>query len=447
MQALQREGAGTIQHQAADQGAASDALYRKLAWRLLPLLMVCYLLAYIDRQNVGFAKLEFMADLGFGEAVFGLGGGLFYLGYSLFEVPSNLLLRKIGARATLLRIMVAWGIVATLFAFMQTPLHYYTLRILLGIAEAGFFPGILLFISFWVPPSRRAGFTAMFMAAMPLSGLIGSPISGAIMEWTDGAAGLAGWQWMFILEGLPSVAMGFVVYALLADTPQKARWLSDREKALLLAELRAEETNKSGKVPVHFREVLTNARFYGLSGMSISLLACIAGLQLWLPSVIRAGGVESLLDVGLLAALPSLVAIVVQQLIARRSDRTQERRWHAAAPMLIAAFAFALLPLMIGNIVASMVCLCVISAGLLGATGPYWTLPSSQLSGSAAAGGIALVTTIGGIGAFVASSLVGTINEWGGSGYVGLWFYALLATLGPVAMLWGTRRPIGERHA
>lgn len=422
---------------------AAEAVYRKVGWRLLPILMICYLLAYIDRQNVGFAKLEFMDDLGFGEAVFGLGGGLFYLGYSLFEVPSNLMLRKIGARLTLLRIMVAWGICATLFGLMQTPAHYYILRFCLGVAEAGFFPGILLYISYWIPPSRRAGFTAMFMAAMPLSGLIGSPLSGFIMQSTDGFWGMAGWQWMFIMEGVPSIAFGLVVYMILVDRPANAKWLSPDEKALLLNELAAEETAKQGKAPVRFGEVLKDMRFYGIACMAVSLLSCIAGLSLWLPSFIRGAGVDDLFHVGLYATVPSLIAIIFQQLNARRSDRKMERRWHAAAPMLLAAAGFALLPATESSLVASMICLTVISVGLLSATGPYWALPSGQLSGSAAAGGIALITTIGGIGAFVSSSVVGVLNEWAGTIYAGLWYLAALALLGPIAMLVATRRPLG----
>jgi sugar phosphate permease len=423
--------------------AVSAAMHRKIALRLLPILMVCYLLAYIDRQNVGFAKLEFMGDLGFSEAVFGLGGGLFYLGYSLFEVPSNLMLKKIGARATMLRIMTAWGICAALFAFMQSPAHFYILRFLLGVAEAGFFPGVLLYISFWVPPSRRAGFTAMFMAAMPLSGLIGSPLSGAIMQAFDGALGWQGWQWMFIIQGVPSIIMGVIVYFILTDSPDKAKWLGTQEKATLRAEMEAEEAVKRGRVDANFRQVLVNPRFYGLAAMSVSLLACIAGLQLWMPSVIRAAGVDNVLHIGLLAAIPSLLAIVTQQLNARHSDRAMERRWHAALPMVMAGLCFLVLPVLEGNLLVSMLCLSLTSIGLLSATGPYWTLPSAQLSGSAAAGGIALVTTIGGFGAFLASTAVGWINDAVGTGYAGLWFYAALALIGPVVMLISTR-PVKE---
>jgi len=424
-------------------GGQGDLMHRKIAVRLLPILMVCYLLAYVDRQNVGFAKLEFMGDLGFSEAVFGLGGGLFYLGYSIFEVPSNLMLKKVGARATLLRIMTAWGLCACLFAFMQSPAHFYALRFLLGVAEAGFFPGVLLYISFWVPPSRRAGFTALFMAAMPLSGLIGSPLSGAIMHSFDGYLAMQGWQWMFIIQGVPSIVMGVIVYFVLDDTPAKAKWLTAEEVAVHRAEMEAEEVTKQGKVPANFAEVLVNPRFYGLAAMSVSLLACIAGLQLWLPSIIRAGGVENVLHVGLLAAIPSLLAIVTQQLNARHSDRRQERRWHAAVPMLMAGVCFLVLPLVEGSLLPSMIVLCLISVGLLSATGPYWTLPSAQLSGSAAAGGIALVTTIGGFGTFLASSAVGWINDAVGAGYAGLWFYAALALIGPVLMLVSTRQQTG----
>ena len=414
-------------------------LYRKVGWRLLPILMVCYILAYLDRQNVGFAKLEFMGDLGFSEAVFGLGGGLFYLGYCLFEVPSNLLLKKIGARATLLRIMVAWGLVATLFAFMVTPNHYYLLRLFLGVAEAGFFPGILLFISLWIPASRRASFTALFMAAMPISGIIGSPVSGAIMEGMDGFWALKGWQWMFIIQGIPSCLMGIYVYLVLADSPAKAKWLNEREKEVILGELEAEAAPSIDRPHKRLVDVIVDPKFYGLATMAITLLACIAGLSLWMPSIIRASGVTNLFEVGLYAAIPSLLASVCQQLNARHSDRTGERRWHAAIPTLMAAAGFACLPFASGNLPIAMACLSVISMGLLSSTGPYWTLPSSQFSGAATAGGIAIVTTIGGFGAFASTWIVGVLNTVTGSTATGLWYFSALAFIGPVAMLISTR--------
>lgn len=423
--------------------SGADAAYRKILFRILPLLVVCYILAYIDRQNIGFAKLQFMEQLGFSAAVYGLGGGLFYLGYSLFEVPSNLMLKRIGARATMLRIMVGWGLVATLFAFMQTPIHFYLLRFLLGVAEAGFFPGVLLYISFWVPRSRRAAFTAAFMAAMPISSVISAPLSGTIMESMGGLGGMAGWQWMFVIQGIPSVIMAFVVYRLLPNKPADATWLSNDEKSGLQAEL-DEDVKKAGE-PAHpnFLAALANWRLYGLAAMSFALISSIAGLQLWLPTLIQGAGVSDLYQLGALAALPPLVAIFAQQFNARRSDRVQERRWHAAIPTFVAAAGFALIPVVQGNLIPSMACLMVISIGLYSATGPYWTLPSTQLPGSAAAGGIAIVTTIGGLGAFVSSWIVGIIVEWTGSPNSGLLYYAGLAAVGAFLMLLATK-PAGS---
>lgn len=418
-----------------------DVAYAKIKMRLLPLLTICYILAYIDRQNVGFAKLEFMKELGFSSAVYGLGGGLFYLGYSLFEVPSNLMLQKIGARKTLLRIMLGWGICACLFAFMTSATHFYALRFLLGVAEAGFFPGILLYISYWVPSSRRAAFTALFMAAMPISGVIGSPLSGVIMDRMSGLSGLSGWQWMFLIEGIPSILMAFVAYLLLPDRPSNARWLTDVEKAAITNELAHDSPASKNVSHAKLGAALRDRRFYGLAAMSATLLACIAGLQLWMPTIIRAAGVSSLLHVGLLAAIPPILSIAAQQYNARHSDRVAERRWHTALPVLCAAAGFAILPFVEGHLLSSMLSLLVVSAGLLAATGPFWALPSAYLSGTAAAGGIALITTIGGLAAFGSSSLAGGLNQLLGSENAGLFYYAALAALGPFLLLVLTRAP------
>lgn len=424
----------------AAEKAEQDRLFRKIGWRLLPVLMIAYILAFVDRQNVGFAKLEFTRSLGFTEAVYGLGGGLFYLGYSLFEVPSNLLLRWVGARLTLLRIMIAWGLCSVCFAFMTTPMHYYVLRLLLGIAEAGFFPGILLFISFWIPASRRGSFTAVFMAAMPLAGVIGGPVSGLIMNGADGLSGIAGWQWMFIIEGVPSILFGLVVFKVLADSPMQAAWLDPREKDMVAKAFAAETKAKTGKAHTSFAAVLKDIRFYGLAGMAVSLLSCIAGFQLWMPTIIRNSHVTSLVHIGLLSALPSIVAVVAQQLNARHSDKLQERRWHAALPCLAAGLGFCMLPAASSNLVAAMACMTLIATGLFSATGPYWTLPSEALAGTAAAGGIALITSLGGIGAFVSSSFVGSLNAATGTSNAGLYYFAALAIAGPILMLVSTRK-------
>lgn len=418
-----------------------DAIYRKIVWRMLPLLLICYVLNYVDRSNIGFAKLAFMKDLSMSEATFGLGAGVFYLGYSLFEIPSNLMLHRVGARLTMLRIMLGWGLCATAFAFMTTTTHYLLLRLLLGVAEAGFFPGVLLYISFWIPASRRAGFTAMFMSAMAFSGIIGGPVSGAVMHGMDGIGGLKGWQWMFIVEGLPSALMGVVVYCLLADRPEQARWLTPAEKACLSNEFAAERTGL-GQAHVRHRDFATalrDPRFYSMAGMSVSLVAGAAGLQLWLPTIIRQSGVTNVFHVGLLSALPFIVAVVAQQLIARRSDRRGERRWHAAVPALVGAVGWALLVLFDHALLPAMIALTMIAAGFLGATGPFWAMPSRYLGGRAAAGGLALIAMLGGVGSFVSPTIVGWLATTGGTLKYGYLYYAALMTAGPLLMLYGTQ--------
>ncbi|MGE8623205.1 MFS transporter [Acinetobacter schindleri] len=418
----------------------SDRLYKKIVGKLLPLLMIAYILNYLDRSNIGFAKLQFMPDLGMTEAMFGLGAGLFYLGYSLWEIPNNLIMRKYGARITLARIMICWGLVSAAFMFMTTPMHYYILRVLLGIAEAGLFPGILLYISFWIPASRRAGFTAMFMSSMALASIIGGPLSGFIMHYFEGVSGMRGWQWMFLLEGIPTVLMGIVLLYKLVDKPAQAKWLTQQEKDLLQAEFDAEDSVRKTEVGGHhnFLSALRDLRFYSMAGMSMCLVAGGAGLQIWMPSIIRASGVSNVWNIGLLSALPFLVAVIVQQLIARRSDRAQERRWHAAVPTFVAAIGWVLLTQIEHNLVLSMIALTIIASGFLGATGPFWALPSRYLGGTAAAGGLALIAMLGGVGAFFSPTIVGELATATGNLKIGYLYYASLMIIGPLLMLYGT---------
>ena len=419
---------------------AGDVVYRRIVMRLLPLLMICYVLNYLDRSNIGFAKLKFQGAIGLTEAAFGLGAGLFYIGYSAFEIPSNMLLQRIGARLTLLRIMIGWGVCASLFAVMQSPIHYYVLRFLLGVTEAGFFPGVLLLISFWIPAQRRAGFTAMFMSSMAISGIIGGPISGFVMHTLDGVGGWEGWRWMFLIEGLPSVAMGFVVFRMLADTPQQATWLDADQKRVLADEFAADDSAaRSGPAAHHdFRAVLADWRIYTIAAMSIAMIASSAGLQFWLPTIVRQSGVRNVQSVGLLCALPFIVAIVVQQWVARRSDRTGERRWHAATCSFASAAGWLLLLIADHNLVSALCAATLIASGFFGATGPFWAMPSRYLSGSAAAGGLALIAMLGGVGSFVSPSIVGWLATASGSLKPGYVYYGTLMIVGPIIMLWGT---------
>jgi sugar phosphate permease len=426
--------------------AEAKTTFRKVAWRIIPLLMVCYVLAFIDRTNVGFAKLQFMGDLGFNEAVYGLGGGLFYLGYSVFEVPSNLLLARVGVRLTLLRIMLLWSTCSGAFAFMTAPSHYYALRFMLGAAEAGFFPGVLFYITTWIPASRRGQFTGLFMSAIAVSGIVSGPISGFVLHTLGGVLGLAGWQWMFVSEAVPSAIMGVVAYLLLSDTPESAGWLTPRQKAIITAELQAESQAKQGRAHTNFAAALRDGRFYVLVGMSIGLIAGGSGIPLWLPTIIRASGVTNLWHVGLLSSVPYIVAVVVQQIVARHSDRVQERRWHAAIPTFACALGWVLLAQFQHSPWIAMFLLTLMTAGYLGATGPYWAIPAQYLSGSAAAGGIALITTAGGIGAFFAPAIIGWVASRTGTLSFGLYFYAFIMAAGAVLMLAGTTAPRTQPH-
>jgi sugar phosphate permease len=415
--------------------------YRKIALRILPILFLAYIIANVDRNNVGLAKLGFARDLGFSDAVFGVGAGLFYLGYMCFEIPSNLLLARIGARLTLLRIMLLWCVVGVGYIFMTKAWHYCGLRMLLGAAEAGFFPGVLLYLTYWVPKTQRARFTALFMSAIPVGGMVGSAIAGATMQGLEGVAGLHGWQWLFIIEALPAALMGLVCYFWLSDRPEQASWLSPASREVIAADLRAEEEQKVAEGTAHpspfaaFRE----ARFWLIGGMAVALLSCLNGLNLWAPTIIKNSGVNSLFLIGLMASLPHTVGIPVQILNAWHSDRTQERRWHVAVPGLAAAASWLLMPYAAGRPVLSLLLLVTAAAGLYGITGPFWTIPSRYLSGTSAAAGIAMVTTVGGLGSLVSPAIVGWLSTETGSLAIGQCYYGLVLILGVTMLLIGTR--------
>lgn len=332
---------GTLSHARPDEGA----VYRKLLWRLMPLLMALYVVAFIDRSNVGFAKLSFLRDLDLSDAVFGLGAGIFYAGYMLFEIPSNLMLAKIGARKTFVRIMVLWAICSAGLAAMTGQNSYYLWRFLLGASEAGLFPGILLYLTYWVPSTRRARFTALFMASIPIAGAIGAPLSGLIMHTLDGAYGLRNWRWLFLIEGVPPLLLVFVVLRWLHDSPAKVSWLTADEVAIIERDLRADREAQTPDAHKSFGAALRSPRFYLLTGMGVALLAGTANVFFWLPTIINKTGVNDLWTVGALSALPFVIGFICQYWVARRSDARNERRWHAAISGLVAAIGWATLPL------------------------------------------------------------------------------------------------------
>jgi MFS family permease len=417
---------------------AATALYRKVAWRIMPLLVVTYVVAFIDRTNIGFAKLGFMGDLKFGGAVYGFGAGIFYLGYVLLEIPSNLYLHRVGARKTLLRIMLLWGACCTALALVTSPAELYVLRFLLGAAEAGLFPGILLYLTYWIPAERRAGFTALFMAAIPVAGIIGGPLAGAIMHGLDGRLGLHGWQWLFVIEGLPAILLGVVAYLCLDNSPAAARWLSGAERSALLGDL---ERDRAGVAAAPGRPVIAVLRdpmLYKIALFGSALMISTAGAFLWLPTIIHKAGIKSLVEIGLLTSIPFTVGVVAQILVSRSSDRRRERRWHAVVPALAGALGWGLLPLAANSPVLSIALQTVAISGTFAAMGPFWTVPGLLLTGSAAAAGVALVSTIAGFGNFISPIIVSELAELTGSLGAGQIYFAVLLLLGSSVLLFGT---------
>jgi D-galactonate transporter len=424
----------------------AHAVYRKVTWRLLPFLFVCYVFAYLDRANIGFAHLQFSRDIGMSEAAFGLGVGLFYLGYMLFEVPSNLWLQRVGVRRTLLRIMVLWGIVSAGTAFVQTPVQFYIARVLLGVAEAGFFPGVILYFTYWFPAARRARITSIFMTAICVSGIISGPLSGLILHVLSGAMHLRGWQWMFLLEGLPSIVAGLFAFVYLTDRPEQAQWLSAAEKRFLIDELKHEAQAKAGRAHTSIWVALKEPKFYVLTFAYFSVPWASIVVHIWAPSVIQKSGVTNLWHIGLLSAVPYVVGAAVMYLLGRSSDRMLERRWHFMVSTVLAAAGVALLPLAADNLGALMLLLCVATAGYLGMLSLFWTIPPAYLSTTVAASGIGLISTLGQLGGITAPTVIGFASTHFGSNEMGLYAVAIVSILGGLAIVLGVpANSINER--
>ncbi|GAB7533917.1 MFS transporter [Burkholderia sp. 3C] len=410
---------------ATDTGTRSDirAVYAKVTRRLVPFLFICYVFAYLDRVNIGFAALSMKDDLGFSDTVYGLGAGIFFLGYVLFEVPSNLLLEKIGARKTMMRIMVVWGLVSISFVFVRTPLQFYFARFLLGTFEAGFFPGIVLYLTYWYPPAMRGKIITMFMSAIAVSGVIGGPLSGWIMANLGQLHGLADWQWLFIIEGIPSVALGILVLFVLADRPADANWLTEGEKQIVM------ETVKGAK-PVgerdhSFGSTLRDPRLYLLSIVYFTIAAGLYIISFWLPTMVRSFHVSDPLQIGVLTAIPYLITAICMVLVGRHSDKTRERRWHVALGMIVAAVGLVAVTLVHTSLTIALCILTVTAIGVLSAMPVFWTIPTSYLSNSGAAGGLAVINCIGLIGGFASPSLLGWIKTETGRLDFGLYVFAV----------------------
>src|SRR6202163_3795114 len=403
---------------------------RKVTLRIVPFVMLLYFIAFIDRVNIGFAALTMNKDLGFSPTVFGFGAGIFFLGYFLFEVPSNLVLDKVGARIWIARVMITWGLISGAMAFVQGPNSFYALRFLLGAAEAGVFPGIILYLSYWFPARQRAAVTAIFMAAAPLSTVLGSPVSGALLEM-HGMFGFSGWQWMFFIEAVPAVILGVVVLFYMTDRPERAKWLRDDERRWLVNTMNAEAANKAGTAAHSVWHGLADLRVIALSLVYFGTSAGLYTLGIWAPQIIKEFGLSSL-QVGFLNALPGIVAVVAMVVWARHSDRTGERTWHVVGACLLASLGLVLAGFA-GSVLAVLLALTLVNTGISSAKPPLWSMPTMFLSGSAAAAGIATINSIGNLGGFVGPAMIGWIKDLPGSFQGGLFFVAGL--LVPSAVL------------
>ena len=416
----------------------------KVFWRLVPFLMLCYFVAYLDRVNVGFAALTMNKDLALTASIFGWGSGIFFIGYFFFEVPSNVALEKFGARRWIFRIMITWGILSGAMALVGGPTGFYAVRFLLGCAEAGFFPGIILFLTFWFPSSHRARIIGYFMAAIPISSVIGAPVSGLILG-LDGTAGLTGWQWLFVIEAAPALILAFVVLGYLTDGPEKAHWLDDTERAWLVNRLRGERANREAIQKFSLREALLHPRVLALGMVYFGVVAANYGMSFFLPQIIKAFGLTNA-QTGYVTAIHYAFGAVVMVLWGFRSDGKGERKWHVAVPALVAGIGLAL-SATTDDPVTKMAAVTLAALGIFAVLPTFWTLPTAMLSGTAAAGGIALINSIGNLAGFVGPYAMGYIKDATGSFSWGLVFIGALAAMSCVLVLVIGHNPALERAA
>jgi MFS family permease len=420
---------------------SEDAVYSKVAWRIIPWLFICYIAAYLDRVNVSFAKLQMQADVPqISDTVFGLGAGIFFLGYFVFEVPSNLLMEKVGARFWIARIMITWGIVSTAMIFVNSPWVFYGLRLLLGFAEAGFFPGVILYLTYWFPSRRRGEMVALFMLAIALTGVVGAPLSGWILHEFSGAVGLKGWQILFLLEGIPSIALGIFVPWLLANGIRSAHWLSEEEKQLLEHNLQTEETQKESLplAGIFFNpQVILFAAIYFCSAMGLY------GTGFWIPQLIKNTGVKDLLDVGLLTAIPYGFGAVAMVVLGRSSDRSGKRRLHFALASLLGAAGIVISNLFRQNTLIAMIGLTLATLGILATFPLFWPMPTAMLTGTAAAAGIAWINSLGNLAGFFGPSIVGWVTDLTKRSDYGLYLVAAALVFGAVLVLGFVPRKFG----
>ncbi|MBA2812977.1 MFS transporter [Streptomyces sp. KM273126] len=410
-----------------------NAVYRKVVRRIVPFLILCYVVSYLDRVNVGFAKLQMSDDLGFSEAAYGLGAGLFFIGYFFFEVPSNLMLQRVGARRWIARIMITWGLVSASFVFVTNEATFYVLRFLLGAAEAGFYPGVILYCTYWFPSHRRARVIAMFMSAIPVAGIFGNPLSGWIMDRFQGVSGWQGWQWMFLLEAIPAVVIGVATLFYLDDSVRGAKWLTDEEKAVVeraVAEDNAHQT-VHGRVWDAFRE----PKVWLMCLIYFCFVMGQYALTFWMPTFVESTGIEGGLAIGVLSAVPFLAALVAMNLFGRSADKRRERRWHLVVPSLMGAVGFSLAAGWTGSTALSLTALSFAAAGVLTCAPLFWSLPTAFLGGTAAAVGLAAINSVGNLAGFVSPYMIGALKDATGSTSLPMYVLALTLVAGAAAVL------------
>ncbi|ANM14789.1 MULTISPECIES: MFS transporter [unclassified Rhizobium] len=428
----------TLQTQAPPIGAhpartAEDRAYAKVFWRIVPFLMLCYVVAYLDRVNVGFAKLQMSSELGLSEAAYGIGAGIFFIGYFLFEVPSNVIMNKVGARMWIARIMVTWGIISAAFMFTSSETVFYLLRFLLGVAEAGFFPGIILYLTAWYPADRRARIITTFMSAIPISAIFGNPLSGLLMDSFHGTHGLSGWQWMFLIEAIPAILFGIATFFYLDDTIRDAKWLNDEEKRVLTANIEAENRVKTTS-PHSIAATLTDRRVWLMCLIYFCFVLGQYGLNFWMPSIVKASGVSGNFNIGLISAIPYICTFVVMLALGRSADRLRERRWHLVIPAVIAAGGF-VAATMATSTAVSIACLSLAAAGAISCAPLFWSLPTAFLAGTGAAAGIAWINSVGNLAGFLGPFLVGYLKDFTGTNSAGMYLLAAALIIGSLAVL------------
>jgi MFS family permease len=424
----------TLEHASPREAHVDRAAstHRAVTWRLMPLLLVCYLFAHLDRINIGFAKMQMSQDLHLSDTVYGLGAGLFFIAYALFGVPSNLMLDRVGPRRWIACLMVVWGLLSTSMLLIESSSAFYLLRFALGAAEAGFFPGILVYLNRWYPAGRRAQVTALFAIAVPLAGVVGGPMSGAILAFMHDTGGLRGWQWMFLLEGAPVVLLGLVVLAVLPEHFERVSWLNEQQKATLRAQFGEEEQRK----PVtSFGAIFASRALWLLVAVYCAVMLAVNTLAFWMPSLIHSAGVASDASVGLLSAVPYVAGCMFMLACGRSSDRHRERRWHLCVPLLMAATGIAIAAIAPGQAVPVLAGLVLAGMGASAALPMFWQLPPAFLNARTQAAGIALISSLGSIASFFTPYFIGWVRDTTHSASLALYVLAVFIALGGLLVL------------